>query len=133
MTDDEHGFARRRADLDLERALLTGAILDAYPEMWPRIGSDVPAGWDEEIAQALQAIAALAEETGVGIRVSQIKSKLASLRIYLDIDENSLGPVEIVDSAPSSTRLRSSSTPGSIRERATGIIDAGSKKMPIPL
>lgn len=128
MTDEEHGFARRRADLDLERALLTRAILDAHPEMWPRIGSAVPAGWDQEIAQALQGIVALAGETGVEIRVSQIKSKLASLRIYLDIDEDSLGPVEIVGKTPISTRLRSSSTPGSIRERATGIIDAAAMR-----
>lgn len=70
MTDDEHGFARRKADLDLERALLTRAILDAHPEMWPLIGSAVPAGWDQEIAQALQGIVALVGETGVEIRVA---------------------------------------------------------------
>jgi hypothetical protein len=128
MTDDEHGFARWKAELDLERAPLTRAILDAHPEMWPRIGSAVPAGWDQEIAQALQAIVALVGETGVEIRVSHIKSKLASFRLYLDIDEHSLGPVEITGSTPISTRLRSSSTPGSIRERATGIFDAAAKR-----
>ena len=128
MTDDEPDFARRRAELDLERAPLTRAVLDAHPEMWPRIGSAVPAGWDQEIAQALQAIVALVGETGVEIRVAQIKTKLASLRIYLDIDERSLGLVEIAGSTPISTRLRSSSTPGSIREWATGIIDAAAKR-----
>ena len=67
---------------------------------------------------------ALAGETGVEIRVAQIKSKLAGLRLYLDIDEESAGPIEFVDSTPISTRLRSSSKQGSLRERATAIVDA---------
>ena len=128
MADDEFGFPRPRAETGVEGAPATRAVLEAHPDMWPRISSAVPAGWDHEIAQALQAIVALAAETGVEIRVSQIKSKLASLRIYVDIDEESLGPVEIAGSTPISTRLRSSSTSDSIRERATGIVDAAAKR-----
>lgn len=124
MTENELGTNRRRAEVDVDEAPLTRAILEAHPEMWPRIGSFVPAGWDEEIARALQAIMALAVETGVKIRVAQIKSKLAGLRLYLDIDEKSAGPIEFVDSTPISTRLRSSSKQGSVRERATAIVDA---------
>lgn len=92
MTEKEVGTNRRRADVDVDEAPLTRAILEAHPEMWPRIGSFVPAGWDKEIARALQAIMALAVETGVKIRVAQIKSKLAGLLLYLDIDEKSAGP-----------------------------------------
>ena len=124
MTDKEVGINRRRAEVDVDEAPLTRAILDAHPEMWPRISSFVPAGWDQEVANALQAIMALAGETGVEIRVAQIKSKLAGLRLYLDIDEESAGPIEFVNSTPISTRLRSSSKQGSVRERATAIVDA---------
>jgi hypothetical protein len=96
--------------------------------MQPRIHSFAPAGWDEEIADALNAIAHLSTETGVEIRVAQFKSKLAGLRIYLDIDEESAGHMEVVDSTPISTRLRASSKPGSVRERATAIIDAAAQR-----
>ena len=60
MTEKESGINRRRAEVDVDEAPLTRAILDAHPEMWPRIGSFVPAGWDQEVANALQAIMALA-------------------------------------------------------------------------
>ena len=46
MTDKEVGINRRRAEVDVDEAPLTRAILDAHPEMWPRISSVVPAGWD---------------------------------------------------------------------------------------
>lgn len=128
MTDDEFGFPRRQAEVDLEVAPATRALLERNPAMWPRIHSFAPARWDEEIADALKAIAHLSTETGVEIRVAQFKSKLAGLRIYLDIDEESAGHLEVVDSTPISTRLRASSRPGSVRERATAIIDAAAQR-----
>lgn len=128
MTDDEFGFLRRQAEVDLEVAPATRALLERNPAMWPRIHSFAPARWDEEIADALKAIAHLSTETGVEIRVAQFKSKLAGLRIYLDIDEESAGHLEVVDSTPISTRLRASSRPGSVRERATAIIDAAAQR-----
>jgi hypothetical protein len=124
MTEDEFGFERKRAEFDIDTAPLTNDFLEEHPEMWPRISSFVPAGWAAEIAGALRALVDLSTETVVGIRVSQVKSKLGGLRIYVDIDEDSLGPVEIVDSTPISTRFRSSSTHGSVRDRARAIVDA---------
>ena len=124
MTEDEFGFERKRAEFDIDTAPLTHDFLEAHPEMWPRISSFAPTGWDAEIAGALRALVDLSTETAVGIRVSQVKSKLGGLRIYLDIDEDSLGPVEVVDSTPISTRFRSSSTSGSVRDRARAIVDA---------
>lgn len=117
-----------RAEVDMDNAPRTRAFLEAHPTLWPRISSFVPSGWDDEIASALQALMDLSAETGVEIRVAQIKSKLAGVRLYLDIDEDSVGPLEIVNSSPISTRLRSSSTPGSVRERATAIVNAASER-----
>lgn len=118
----------RLAEIDMDEAPRVRAFLQSHPTMWPRIDSAVPAGWDAEIASALEAIYELSTETGVEIRVAQIKSKLAGLRLYVDIDEASAGSLEVLKSTPTSTRMRSSSAPGSVPERAMEIVDAASKK-----
>lgn len=118
----------RRIEFNTEDSPLTGAFLERHPHMWPHIHSSVPAGWDADVAGALQAIAELAAETGVDIGVAQLKSKFGSLRVYLDIDERSAGPWKVVDETSVHSRLRSSSTAGSVRERATAIIDAASAR-----
>ena len=118
----------RRNEFNGEDSPLARAALERHPEMWPQIHSSVPRGWDAEVAGALEAIAELADETGVTIRVAQIKSKFAELRVYLDVDERSAGAWEAVNETPDHTRLRSSSAPGSVRERATAIVDAASKR-----
>ena len=126
--DQAFDMHRRRAEVDLDGAPLTRAFLEAYPAIWPRISSFVPAGWDAGIAAALNALVKLSAETGVKVQVAQIKSKLAGLRIYLDVDEYSSGPLEIVGSTPISTRLRSSSAPGSVRSRAKAIVDTAGER-----
>lgn len=108
---DEHGFPRKRADVDLEGAPATRDFLERHRAMWPSISSSVPPGWDDQIAGALTALLGLSIETGVEIRVAQIKSKFAGLRFHFDIDEDSSGPVEVDESTPICTRLQSSSTP----------------------
>lgn len=115
---------RAKGPLDLSDAPATRAALQAHPSMWPRIFSDVPAGWDTEVAQALTELAQLSAETGVEITVAQIKSKLAGLRIYLEVTEDSVGPLEVAGSTPFSTHIRSSAKPGSVRDRARAIVDA---------
>lgn len=86
--------------------------------------SDVPTGWDADVAQALIALAHLSAETGVEIAVIQFKSKLGGLRIYLKVDEDSVGPLEVAGSTPFSTHIRSLAKPGSVRHRAHAITDA---------
>ena len=118
----------RRTDFSVEDSPLTGAFLERHPHMWPHIPSSVPRGWDAEVAGALQAIQELTAETGVEIRVAQLKNKRGSLRIYLDLDERSAGAWETVNETSDHTRLRSSSAPGSVRERVNAIIDASTKR-----
>lgn len=132
MDDDQDigdaGRDRFRGHVYLADAPATRAALDAYPSMSPRIFSEVPAGWDTEVAQALLALAQLSAETGVEIVVAQIKSKLAGLRIYIEVAEDSVGPIEEAGSTPLSTHFRTSAVPGSVRDRARAIVDAAAAR-----
>ena len=125
---DNVGRERSKGQIYLDDAPATRAALEAHPTMWPRIFSDVSKGWDVEVAQALTELARLSAETGVEIAVVQIKSKLAELRIYLDVAEDSVGPLEEAGSTPLSTHFRSSAKPGSVRERAHAIADAAAAR-----
>lgn len=115
---------RKRGDLYLDQTPLTHIALQKHSSMWPRIASDVPPGWDVEVARALAELAQLSAETGVEIRIAQIKSKFAGLRIYLDIAESSVGPLEPAGASPMSVRFRTSAKPGSVRQRAMAVVDA---------
>jgi len=126
--DDESDGPRRRGELDVSDAPMTCTVLEAHPTMWPLIHSDISPGWDAEIATALLALVELSAATGVEIRVAQIKSKLAGLRMYLRIDETSAGPPEVVSQTPISTRIESSAAPGSVRQRATVIVRAAEER-----
>lgn len=106
------------------RTPLTDAVQTKHPNLRPFVASHVPPGWDSAIARALEDIAALSATSGVSIQVAQVKEKFGGLRLYLDIDEESAGPLELVEEEETHTRLRSSSNPGSVRERATAIVDA---------
>lgn len=125
---DNVGRERSKGQIYLDDAPATRAALEAHPTMWPRIFSDVPTGWDTEVAEALTELARLSAETGVEIAVAQIKSKLAGLRIYLEVAEDSVGPLEEAGSTPLSTHFRSSANPGSVRERAHAIVDAAAAR-----
>lgn len=98
------------------------AFLLAHPDWTPSHSSGVPSGWDAIVADALIALHALAAETGVSIRPAQIKEKFGQLRLYLEVDEASAGPLKIVQDAPGHMRMRSSATNGSVRERADAIV-----------
>ena len=106
----------------------TLAALEANPNLGPRIFSDVPAGWDAEVAHALLALARLSAETGVEIVVAQFKSKFGGLRMYVDVAEDSVGPLEYARSTPLSTSFRPSAKHGSVRERAMAIVDAAAAR-----
>lgn len=96
--------------------------------MCPRIFSDVPPGWDVEVAQAILTLAQLSASTGVAILVAQIKSKFGGLRMYIEIAEDSVGPFEAAGSTPTSTRYRTSAKQGSVRERALAIVDGAADR-----
>lgn len=98
------------------------AFLVANPDWTPSHSSGVPSGWDVIVADALIALHALAAETGVSIRPAQIKEKFGQLRLYLEVDEASAGPLKIVQDAPGHIRMRSSAANGSVRERADSIV-----------
>lgn len=80
------------------------AFLLAHPDWTPSHSSNVPSGWDAIVADALAALQALAAETGVSIRPAQIKEKFGQLRLYLDVDEASAGPLKIVQDTPGQVR-----------------------------
>ena len=132
MTQDPNEPASRIGALkdmiDLAPIPLTRAAIDVAPGLSPRIASHVPKGWDAAVAAAIRAIAALSMESGVQIRLAQMKSKFGGLRMYLDIDEDSVGPLEVSDTTPISTRLESSATQGSVRSRARAIISEAERQ-----
>lgn len=100
------------------------AFLVANRGWTPSHSSGVPSGWDGIVADALVALQALSAETGVAIRPAQIKEKFGQLRLYVEVDEASAGPLKIVQDAPGHTRLQSAAAPGSVRERADAITGA---------
>ena len=104
------------------------AFFQAHPERAPLTSSWVPQGWDEPVADALIALLGIELASGVVIRVTQIKEKFGGLRIYVDIEEDSIGEYEIVKSTPISTHIRNAATPGSIREQAHAIIDRAAER-----
>lgn len=85
---------------------LTNAVIARLPQLRPRIESFVPDGWDAVAAQALEDIALLADETGVPILIAQFKEKFGDFRIYVNIDEPSIGPLEVVAETPQYTHDR---------------------------
>jgi hypothetical protein len=95
----------------------------AHPERVPHTPSFVPNGWDEPVADALTSLLGVERVSGTAIRITQIKEKMGGLRIYVAVDEDSVGPFEIVKSTPASTHFRNSAKPGSVREHAHAIVD----------
>jgi len=107
---------------------LTNAVIARLPHLRPQIESFFPDGWDAVVAQALEAIALLSEETGVPISIVQLKEKFGDLRIYVRMDEPSIGPLEMVADTAQYMSLRSSSMSGTVRARASEIIDAAAAR-----
>lgn len=99
------------------------AFFQAHPTRTPRTASFVPQGWDNPVADALTTLLDIERASGKPIRIAQIKEKFGGLRIYVDIDEDSAGPLEVVRTTPASTHLRSLAAPGSARFLAHTIID----------
>lgn len=104
------------------------AFFSAHPERAPLISSWVPQGWDEPVADALAALLAIELASGIAIRVTQIKGKFGGLRIYVAVEEDSVGQYEIVKSTAASTHFRNAATPGSIREQVHAIIDQAAER-----
>ena len=98
---------------------LTNAVIARLPHLRPQIESFVPDGWDAVAAQALEAIALLSDETGVPISIAQFKEKFGDFRIYVRMDEPSIGPLEIVADTPHYTSLRSSAIPDTRHRQST--------------
>ena len=88
----------------------------------------MPQGWDEPVADALAALLAIELASGIAIRISQIKEKFGGLRIYVAVEEDSVGQYEIVKSTAASTHFRNAATPGSIREQVHAIIDQAAER-----
>jgi hypothetical protein len=100
------------------------AFFRAHPDRVPRTPSFVPAGWDKPVADALTSLLDIERASGMAVRITQIKEgELGGLRIYVDVDESSAGPLEVVKSTPASPHLRNSVTPGSVQERVHAIVD----------
>ena len=114
----EHGWSAPRV----------AAFFRAHPERAPLVSSWVPQGWDEPVGDALIALLGIELASGTAIRLTQIKEKFGGLRIYLSVDEDSVGEYEIVKSIETSTHIRNAATPGSIREQAHAIIDQAAER-----
>jgi hypothetical protein len=104
------------------------AFFSAHPDRVPRVPSFVPAGWDDPVADALDALLEIEHSSGVSLRIAQIKEKFGGLRIYVDVDERSAGAFEVVKSTPMSTHFRNAAAPGSVRERVHAIVDAAAER-----
>jgi len=104
------------------------AFFKAHPDLIPRTPSFVPNGWDEVVADALTALLRIERASGTALEIAQIKEKFGQLRIYIDVDEESAGPLEIVRETAASTYLRSSAQPGSVREQAHAIVDQATER-----
>jgi hypothetical protein len=115
---------RYRAEICLDAAPSTRAALDANPQMWPRITSDVPPGWDIEVASSISLLSQLAADTGVEILIAQFKSKFGKLRVYLDIEEDQVAPFESTVASSMSARYQNTASTASVSERARSIVDA---------
>jgi hypothetical protein len=76
----------------------------------------------------LAALLAIELAYGIAIRVTQIKEKFGGLRIYVSVEEDSVGPFEIVKSTSASTHFRNAATPGSVREQAHAIVDQAAER-----
>lgn len=81
MADDEFGAGRASSQIDLEGAPSTRAILEAHRRCGRASRARSPRGWDDVVADAPRALVDLSSETGVEIRVAQIKSKFAGLLV----------------------------------------------------
>jgi hypothetical protein len=114
----EHGWSAPRV----------AAFFRAHPERAPLVSSWVPQGWDEPVADALVALLGIELASGIVIHVTQIKEKFGGLRIYVAIEEDSVGQYEIVKSTATSTHFRNAATPCSIREQAHAIIDQAAER-----
>jgi len=114
----EHGWSEPRV----------AAFFRAHPERAPRTSSWVPQGWDEPVADAVAALLGIELASGIAIHLTQIKEKFGGLRIYVAVEEDSVGQFEIVKSNPASTHYRNAATPGSIREQAHAIIDQAAER-----
>jgi hypothetical protein len=114
----EHGWSEPRV----------AAFFNAHPQRSPCTSSWVPQGWDEPVADALAELLGIELASGIAIHVTQIKEKFGGLRIYVAVDEDSVGQFEIVKSTAASTHFRNAATPGSIRERAHAIVDEAAER-----
>lgn len=59
------------------------AVYVRHPHLRPYDGDFAPDGWAHIIADALESIAAVEQASGFRARVSQIKEKIAGLRLYV--------------------------------------------------
>ena len=104
------------------------AFFDAHPTWLPTIPSYVPTGWDALVADCLQQLLHLSQDSRVSIQPAQIKEKFGALRLYLTIAEASAGELEIVETRSSHTQLRSAAAPGSVRAQANTLVDAAAER-----
>jgi hypothetical protein len=116
--ESEHGWSEPRV----------AAFFRAHPERAPRTSSWVSQGWDEPVANALAELLVIELASGIAIHVTQIKEKFGGLRIYVAVDEDSIGQFEVVKSTVASTHFRNAATPGSVRERAHAIVDQAAER-----
>lgn len=104
------------------------AFLASHLHRIPRVSSWVPTGWDESVADALTALPGIERASGKAVDVRQIKEKFGQVRIYVAVDENSVGQLEVVRQTPASTHLCSSAAPGSVLEHAFAIVDQAAER-----
>ena len=100
------------------------AFFERRPDMLPIMRVQCPDGWDAAVGQALEELAALADETGHAVRLVQVKEKLAGLRIYARMDYVPSDPADTHDYGPGGRLLGHDEEPGTLRARVAAIIRA---------
>lgn len=100
-------------------------FLEANPSMVPDIPGGHGDGWNDVVLEALKKLQALSAETGVGIKIRQIKEKFGGLRLYIQVDEeDSLEELQVLEQTPEHVRMSPGASVGSVRERAYAIVRA---------
>jgi hypothetical protein len=126
-----------------DQASILDQFFTDHPHMKPLGGCSIGRGWMPPVRRALEELVTLSQETGVAIKIVQIKEKFGGLRLYVRVDDPSeaddappdlegIDPVQAVIPVPtSSPGVRQGLGPGaglgSVRDRVNAITGAAEK------
>lgn len=82
----------------------------------------IPLSWDAPIAEFIESLALITQETGVAFRILQIKGKLGRLRVRMVVDEELPASEDGEPRSRSHIGSKEDEEVGSVRHRAAAAI-----------